>query len=44
LLKTEIESGRTGQGRGDEIRADTDLYTNAAWQDIIYLKALHWQA
>ena len=44
LLTTEIEIGTRGQGRGDERRTDTDLYKNAAWQDIIYLKALHWQA
>ena len=43
-LTTEIESRRREQGRGDERRVDTNLYNNAAWQDIIYVKALHWQA
>lgn len=43
-LTREIESGRREQERGDERQVDTDLYNNTAWQDIIYLKALHWQA
>jgi hypothetical protein len=43
-LTTEIKSRRRKQGRGDERQVHTNLYNNAAGQDIIYLKALHWQA